>query len=71
MQRVSANEFDRTYMEQMVEDHIRTLNMFRDVANTSPDPDVRTWAAAQVPTLETHLQQAQSLSDTLNKTAQR
>ncbi|MFB3819792.1 MAG: DUF4142 domain-containing protein [Candidatus Methylomirabilales bacterium] len=71
MQRVSANEFDRTYMEQMVEDHIRTLNMFRDVAKTSSDPEVRAFAAAQVPTLEAHLRQAESLRDTLNKTAQR
>lgn len=72
MQRVNANEFDRTYMEQMVEDHIRTLNMFRDVARTSPDPEVRAWAAAQLPTLDAHLRQAESLRDDLSKkTAQR
>jgi putative membrane protein len=71
MRRVSANEFDRTYMEQMVEDHIRTVNMFKEVAATSADPDVRAFAAAQVPTLEAHLRQAESLRDSLNKTAQR
>ncbi len=65
LRQVDAEEFDRTYMEQMVEDHLRAVNMFEEVAKADADPELRSWAAAQVPTLQAHLKRAQELRDSL------
>jgi putative membrane protein len=63
--------FERDYMARMVMDHTEALTMFRDVANSGQDADVRAWAASQVPVLEAHLKQAQALSGTLARAAEK
>jgi putative membrane protein len=68
-QRGKADTFDLDYASRMREDHLRALSMHREVAATSPDPDVRAWAGSQVPILEGHLKHAESLVDNLGKTA--
>lgn len=70
MQRGKADSFDLDYTQRMRDDHLRALNMHREVAALSPDADVRAWAASQVPILEGHLKHAESLLSTLTKTAQ-
>jgi putative membrane protein len=69
MQNAKADGFDLDYMTRMVEGHNRALNMYRDIANSSQDPNVRAWAASQIPILEKHQRQATVLADTLNKSA--
>jgi putative membrane protein len=69
MQRGKADTFDLDYTTRMRDDHLRALSMHREVAATSPDADIRAWAASQVPILEGHLKHAESLLDNLSKTA--
>jgi putative membrane protein len=65
------NEFsdkglDRQYMEMMVSDHIKTLELFRKAA-TFNDPDIKAFAANTIPVLEGHYKAANSLNDSIQK----
>ncbi|HWA87781.1 MAG TPA: DUF4142 domain-containing protein [Opitutus sp.] len=58
----SGADFDRAYLKQTVEDHQEDIKMFKKEAEKAKDPDVRTFASAQVSTLQEHLDRAQALS---------
>ncbi|WP_276499562.1 DUF4142 domain-containing protein [Pontibacter litorisediminis] len=60
-------EFDRAYMDLMVEDHEEDVNMFEDAAKNLQDPDVKAFASKTVPTLRQHLQRAQQIDSTLQQ----
>jgi putative membrane protein len=53
-------EFDRAYMAEMVAAHRKDLAAFRDAARNAKDAEVKAFAAAQLPTLEDHLREAQA-----------
>lgn len=69
LQRIKAADVDRQYLSDMIADHIRAVNTFKDAARFAPDPRVRAWAAAQVPVLEKHLADAQRLSSGITTAA--
>jgi putative membrane protein len=52
--------FDRAYMRDMVMDHKKDIADFQKEANSGMDPDVKNWASTTLPTLQHHLQMAQS-----------
>lgn len=58
----SGNEFDKAYMDMMVNDHDKTVEMFEDAANNSKDADVKAFAAKTLPTLREHQQMAKDLN---------
>jgi putative membrane protein len=60
LSKLSGAEFDRAYMQQMVNDHRETVNDFRRESKSGSDSDVKAWAAKTLPTLEHHLQMAES-----------
>ena len=47
-------DFDRAYMQEMVKDHTQDLAEFEKAAQTAADQDVRSWAAATLPTMRDH-----------------
>jgi len=47
-------------MRDMVVDHKKDIADFRKEANSGADSDVKTWASNTLPTLQQHLQMAQS-----------
>lgn len=53
--RVGA-DFDREYVEEMVEDHETDVKAFEDKANSATDPDLKAFAAKTLPTLRKHLE---------------
>jgi putative membrane protein len=57
--RMSGAEFDRAYMQNMLQDHRKDVNDFRKESQSGKDPDVKAWAAKTLPTLEEHLKLAQ------------
>ena len=63
--KASGAEFDRAYMRQMVEDHRKTVSEFQKAARSAEDAEVKAFAARTLPTLQQHLQQAQSLNASL------
>jgi putative membrane protein len=59
--KVSPAEFDREYVNAMVQDHEKDVAEFRRMSQTATDPDVRAWAAKTLPTLEDHLATIKSI----------
>ncbi|MER3494999.1 MAG: DUF305 domain-containing protein [Mastigocladus sp. ERB_26_2] len=63
LSKLSGVDFDRAYMNQMVQDHQKTVSLFQREAEQGQDPDLQAFASTKLPTLQQHLQQAQSLAD--------
>ncbi|BAZ48018.1 outer membrane protein [Nostoc sp. NIES-4103] len=61
LSRLSGANFDREYMNQMVQDHQKDVSAFQTEAQQGQDPDVKAFAAQALPTLQEHLQQARSI----------
>jgi putative membrane protein len=60
LSQLHAAAFDRAYMRDMVMDHKKDIADFQKEANSGMDPDVKNWASTTLPTLQQHLQMAQS-----------
>jgi putative membrane protein len=60
LSKLSGAEFDHAYMQDMVKDHHEDVNEFRKESQSGSDPDMKAWAAKTLPTLEHHLQMAES-----------
>ncbi len=56
----SGRDFDVAYMDQMVDDHKKVIDHFKDEANNGKDADLKAWAAGKIPTLEHHLEMAEN-----------
>ncbi len=67
LSKLSGAEFDRAYMQEMVADHNEDVSEFRREANSGSDADVKAWAAKTLPTLEHHLQMAESTNAKVKK----
>jgi len=57
---LSGAEFDRMYMQHMVQDHQKDVSEFRKESTSGSDADVKAFAAKTLPTLEEHLKMAES-----------
>ena len=60
LEQLEGAEFDRAYMEQMIEDHNQAVLLFERGQFVEP-PDVRMLAQTTLPTLRRHLKQVQTL----------
>lgn len=59
MQQKSGKEFDKAYINMMVDDHKKVISMFEDEAKKGSDADIRAFADATLHTLKIHLQDAE------------
>ncbi len=64
-----ANEFDKEYMEEMVEDHKKDINKFEDIAEDGNDAELKTWAGEKLSTLRHHLAEAERIRDAVKKSS--
>ena len=62
LMKMKGAEFDRAYMKTMVEDHEHDVAKFRTESKSAQDPDVKSFAAKTLPTLEHHLEMAKEVS---------
>jgi putative membrane protein len=58
--KLSGAEFDREYMEAMVDDHKEDIEKFQTQADKGKDPEVKKFASESLPILKKHLELAQS-----------
>ena len=58
--KLSGAEFDREYMEAMVDDHKEDIEKFQTQADKGKDPDLKKFASDTLPVLKKHLELAQS-----------
>ncbi|HYF57580.1 MAG TPA: DUF4142 domain-containing protein [Burkholderiaceae bacterium] len=61
MEKMSGPEFDRAYMKQQVADHEKTVNLFERQSKNGKDPELRDFAAKQLPIMREHLKMAQMM----------
>lgn len=57
----SGREFDQRYVELMVKEHEKAVELFEQAAEDAEDPQVRSFASTNVGTLREHLQEAREL----------
>jgi putative membrane protein len=62
---LGGQEFDRMYMNEMVRDHQQAVSEFERHARTGTDPDIKAFAAKNVPVLQEHLRAAQDITTRL------
>ena len=58
---LSGSAFDKAYIAHMVEDHEKDVKAFDEASRTATDSEVKTWAAAKLPTLQDHLKSAKEI----------
>jgi putative membrane protein len=51
----SGADFDKEYVEEMVDDHVTDVKAFEDKAKNATDPDLKAFAEKTLPTLRKHL----------------
>jgi putative membrane protein len=62
---LSGAEFDREFVNMMVADHQKMVEMFEDQAAIAQNPDVKKYAEDLLPKLQMHLEKAQKLQSKL------
>ena len=60
----SGNEFDKAYIEMMIMDHEKAIELFKGVGNNTSGT-IQTFAAKTLPSLQTHLDEAKKISESL------
>ncbi len=63
----SGSEFDRHYMDKMVEDHKEDIKTFEDAAKNADNQEIRDWAKKTLPVLKQHLELAQQAKNDVNQ----
>ncbi len=59
---MSGDSFDKSYIKTMVSDHKDTIELFQKEATSGEDADAKAFAAATLPTLQTHLKKIQAVA---------
>jgi putative membrane protein len=59
--KLQGDEFDKAYSKDALEDHRKDVKEFQKEADKATDPDVKAFAAKQVPVLQEHLSMAEKL----------
>lgn len=54
--------FDKAYLQQMVKDHEGAVAAFTKTSKDAKDPDLKSWAAKTLPTIQDHLKMAKDLA---------
>jgi putative membrane protein len=62
LSKLSGENFDHAYMDNMVRDHKKDIADFQKESSSGSDPAVKQFASETLPTLQQHLQQAESIA---------
>jgi putative membrane protein len=64
--RLSGREFDRAYMDMMVNDHSKVIGKFERASESARDSGIRDFASRTLPTLQGHLKLARDTQEQLS-----
>jgi putative membrane protein len=64
---LSGEQFDRAYMNDMVNDHTKDVSEFKQESTSAKDPAIKNFAASTLPTLEDHLKEARQIAPKVTK----
>ena len=62
----SGAEFDRMYIQAMVDGHKQVASELRKESQSGSDSDFKAWAAKTLPTVEAHLKQAETINKSVH-----
>ncbi len=62
LSKLQGDAFDKAYMRDMVMDHKKDVAEFKQESMSAHDPDLKSWAGETLPTLESHLQEAEKIA---------
>ncbi|NLR57949.1 DUF4142 domain-containing protein [Chitinophaga polysaccharea] len=57
----SGKDFDKSYIDMMVDDHDKDVKEFEKASSDLTDPDLKTWATNTLPTLKVHQDSARAI----------
>ena len=66
LSRLPSPQFDQAYMLLMVQEHTKDVNQFKQEAANAHNDSVKQFAAATLPVLESHLNEAEQIQQQLN-----
>ena len=69
LEKLSGEQFDRAYMNDMVQDHTKDVSEFQRASTQAKDSDVKSFASQTLPTLQDHLKEARSIAPKERKEA--
>lgn len=61
----SGTDFDKAYIDQMVDDHKDVLDKFKKEADNGKEARLKQWASEKIPALQHHLELAESAKETV------
>ncbi|SRR5579884_1815421 len=67
LSKLSGPDFDKAYMKNMVKDHEGEVKEFQTEANHGKDPQLKSFASATLPILQSHLQMAKDTEAKVGK----
>jgi putative membrane protein len=65
LSKLSGKDFDKEYINGMVEDHEKDVKEFEKASKDAKDPDLKAWATKTLPTLQDHLKMAKEAKSKL------
>ena len=65
LSRLSGHEFDKRYIDRMIEDHEKAIGDLETTSRAADGALVREWAAKALPKMREHLDQARAIRDVL------
>ncbi|WP_312193429.1 DUF4142 domain-containing protein, partial [Sphingobacterium sp.] len=61
----TGREFDKAYIDDMVEDHEKDVKLFEDASKNLKDPELKAFVDKTLPTLKAHLEHSKTVRDKL------
>ena len=67
MDKMDGANFDQMYLDQMVKDHDKDIAEFENEAKSGMDPEVKSFASKNLPTLKKHLEMVKAAQGKMKK----
>jgi putative membrane protein len=64
---LSGRDFDRKFIEEMIDEHEGDIRELERKAENAADPDLKAWATKTLPKMREHLERAKSIKETLDR----
>ena len=61
----SASEFDKAYVDQMIDDHKKTISLYEDASKNLKDADMKAFVDKTLPTVKAHLEHVTAIHDSM------
>lgn len=61
----SGSEFDKAYVDQMIDDHKKTISMYEDASKNLKDADMKAFVDGKLPTVKKHLEHVTAIHDSM------